>query len=302
MSQPPAPSTAARRRLLRLPRATRQGRPHLWTELALIVVGYSLYTVTRDAVPGQRDIAMRRAESMLRAEHWLHVDIELTVNHALDKITPLIVGMNYYYATLHFLITIAVLVWLYVRHPQVYRSARTVLFMAILASLIGFYFFALAPPRLLADHGFIDTTVKHHTWGSWASPSMQSVSNQYAAMPSDHIAWAGWCAVMVYRYAGHLWIRIAGLIYPLFTFTVIIGTANHFVADALGGALTLTAAFAAHHWATKLWRRRSARQARTSPPTLPTPRAQHDGGGHQRALGEQRGVGDAEPAVEQRDC
>jgi len=288
----PAPPTATRRRLF--PR-TRQGRPHLWTELALIVIGYSLYTLTRDAVPGQKDIAMRRAASMLRAEHSLHVDVELTVNHALDKVTPLIVGMNYYYATLHFLITIAVLVWLYVRHPQAYRSARMVLFIAIVSSLIGFYFFALAPPRLLAGHGFIDTTVKYHTWGSWASPSMQSVSNQYAAMPSDHIAWSGWCAVMIYRYAGHRWIRVAGLFYPLFTFTVIIGTANHFVADAVGGALTLAAAFAVHHFATKLWSRR------TGQASLPPPRAQNDGGGHQGALGEQRGVADPEPAVEQRD-
>lgn len=280
---------------------TRQGRPRLWTELALIVVGYSLYTLTRDAVPGQKDIAMRRAASILRTEHSLHIDIELSVNHALDKITPLIVGMNYYYATLHFLITIAVLVWLYVRHPQAYRAARMVLFIAILSSLIGFYFFALAPPRLLPGHGFIDTTVKYHTWGSWASPSMQQVSNQYAAMPSDHIAWSGWCAVMVYRYAGHRWVRIAALFYPVFTFVVIIGTANHFVSDAAGGALTLAAAFALHHLASRWWSRRGAAGAAEAGASLPTPRAQHDGGGHERALGEQRGLGDPEPTVDQLD-
>jgi PAP2 superfamily len=293
---PPAPSNPLRR----LFGHNRQGRPTLWTELALIVIGYSLYTVTRDAVPGQKAIAMRRAESMLRHEHALHIDIELTVNHALDKITPLIVGMNYYYATLHFFITIAVLIWLYVRHPQAYRSARTVLFIAIVSSLIGFYFFALAPPRLLTAHGFIDTNLKHHTWGSFASPTMQSVSNQYAAMPSDHIAWAGWCAVMVYKYAGHRWIRIASLLYPVFTFSVIIGTANHFVADAVGGALTLAAAFTIHHLATRLWSRRAERPSAEGT-SLPPPRADHDGDGHQGALGEQRGVGDPEPAVEQRD-
>ncbi|MBS2552974.1 phosphatase PAP2 family protein [Catenulispora sp. NL8] len=275
----------------------RQARPKLWTELALVVVGYSLYTITRDAVPGQKAVAMRRAAAVLRTEHSLHIDIELTVNHALDKITPLIVGLNYYYATLHFFITIGVLIWLYVRHPQAYRSARTVLFLVILSSLIGFYFFAMAPPRLLTGHGFIDTNVEHHTWGSFASPTMQSVSNQYAAMPSDHIAWAGWCAVMIYKYAGHRWIRVAGLIYPLFTFTAIIGTANHFVADAVGGALTLAAEFAIHHLAARLWQRRTGQAA------LPPPRAQHDGDRHrhQGTLGEQRGAGDPEPAVEQRD-
>ncbi|WP_344662076.1 phosphatase PAP2 family protein [Catenulispora subtropica] len=222
-------------------------RPGVWTELALIAIGYGLYSLTRDAVPDHKTAAMHRASSVLHAEHVLHIDIELSVNHALDKITPLIVGMNYYYATLHFLITIGVLVWLYTRQPHVYRQARTVLFLATVTSLIGFYFFALAPPRYLTDHGFIDTVVKHHTWGSWATPDVDSVSNQYAAMPSDHIAWSLWCGIMLYRYAAHRWVRLAGLVYPAFTFTVIVATANHFVADAVGGALTLTAAFTAQH-------------------------------------------------------
>ncbi|ACU72246.1 hypothetical protein Caci_3339 [Catenulispora acidiphila DSM 44928] len=275
----------------------KQGRPRLWTELALIVVGYVLYSLTRDAVPGQQATAMRRAESVLRSEHRLHIDIELSVNHALDKITPLIVGMNYYYATLHFVITIGVLVWLYVRHPQIYRPARTVLFLATLSSLIGFYFFALAPPRFLTDHGFISTVVTHHTWGSWGSSNVDSISNQYAAMPSDHIAWSGWCGIMLYRYAGRRWLRVAGLLYPLFTFTVIIATANHFVLDAVGGAIALSAAFAIQLLLSRLGSR--GRGAEST--SLPTPRAQHDGGGHQGTVGEQRGVSDAESAIEQRD-
>jgi len=276
----------------------RRVRPRLWTELALVVVAYGLYSLTRDAVPGQRAAAMRRAESVLRTEHSLHVDVELTINHALDKITPLIVGMNYYYATLHFLITIGVLVWLYVRHPQAYRAGRTVLFLATVSSLIGFYFYALAPPRYLADHGFIDTVVKHHTWGSWATPDVDTVSNQYAAMPSDHIAWSGWCAVMIHRYAGHRWIRLAGLTYPVFTFTVIIATGNHFVADAAGGALTLTLAFTIQHFAARLGNRDTAGAGTAG---LAPPRTQNDSGRHQGTLGKQRGVSDAEPAVEQRD-
>lgn len=284
--------------LLRVLPRDRRVRPRLWTELALIVVAYGLYSLTRDAVPGQRAAAMRRAESVLRTEHSLHIDVELTINHTADKITPLIVGMNYYYATLHFLVTIAVLVWLYVRHPQAYRSARVVLFLATVSSLIGFSFYALAPPRFLAGHGFINTVVKHHTWGSWGNSGMDTVSNQYAAMPSDHIAWSGWCAVMIHRYAGHRWIRLAGLAYPLLTLMVIIATGNHFVADAIGGALTLTLAFTIQHVASRLGNR-DATDARRA--ELPPPRTQHDGGGHQRTLGEQRGVSDPEPAVEQRD-
>jgi hypothetical protein len=288
----------ARTALRRVFAPNRQGRPRLWTELALIVIGYGLYSVTRDAVPSQKAIATRRAGSVLRFEHTLHIDVELTVNHAIDKITPLIVGMNYYYATLHFLITISVLVWLYVRHPQAYRSERIVLFTVTVASLVGFYFYALAPPRFLPGAGFINTVVTHHTWGSWGNSDMDSISNQYAAMPSDHIAWSSWCGIMLYRYAGHRWIRMAGLLYPLFTLIVILSTGNHFVLDAVGGEINLSVAFGIRYVATRLWRRRSTA---TGTASLPPPRAQNDGGGHQGTLGEQRGIADAEPAVEQRD-
>ena len=217
-------------------------RPRLWLELALVSIGYGLYTLSRDAVPIHEDAAFHRAAAILRVEHDLHLDVELTVNHAADRIGPLIVGMNYYYATLHFIVVIGVLVWLYAKDPDAYRPARTVLYSATALGLAGFYFFALAPPRLLPAHGYIDTVVEHHTWGSWASGGVASVSNQYAAMPSVHILWSSWCGLMLYRYAARRWVRVAGIAYPFATFVVIIATANHFVIDAAGGLLTLVAA------------------------------------------------------------
>ena len=45
---------------------------------------------------------------------------------------------------------------------------------------------------------YVDTLAKFHTWGSLASPSIASHSNQYAAMPSLHIAWALWCGIAIF--------------------------------------------------------------------------------------------------------
>ena len=100
--------------------------------------------------------------------------------------------MDYYYATFHFVVTTGVLIWLYAAARPYYRSARTALYAATLLALVGFTFYALAPPRFLSGQGFIDTVVKHHTWGSWASGDVASLSNQYAAMPSVHIIWSSW--------------------------------------------------------------------------------------------------------------
>jgi hypothetical protein len=88
-------------------------------------------------VPAHRAAALHRAHAIWNAERDLHVDIELAVNHAADKVDWLIVPMDYYYATLHF-ITIGVLVWLYFRHPDAYRSARTALYAATLLALVDF--------------------------------------------------------------------------------------------------------------------------------------------------------------------
>ncbi|SCD35516.1 PAP2 superfamily protein, partial [Streptomyces sp. DvalAA-14] len=225
-------------------RLRRTGRPHLLIELVFTVGLYLAYSRTRRYVPSHRTAALHRAREIWHAERLLHINFELTLNHAVDKVSWLVVGMNYYYATLHFIVTPVVLIWLYTFRPDRYRAGRTALFTATLLALFGFAFFALAPPRFLPDEGFIDTVVTHHTWGSWGSGHVSTVSNLYAAMPSVHIVWAAWSGLTVAFLARHTWVRVVGALYPVATFTVILSTGNHFIADAAGGALTLTLGFA----------------------------------------------------------
>jgi hypothetical protein len=54
-----------------------------------------------------------------------------------------------------------------------------------------------------------------------------------------HIGWSMWCAFAIVTLAKRRWVRVLGALYPVATFLVIIGTANHFVLDAVGGAVTL---------------------------------------------------------------
>ncbi len=239
----PGDAAAVRRGLPAPRRAARAVRPQVLVELVFTVLLYKAYSLTRSAVPDEHVAAVRRARDILRAERFLHIDIERTVNHAADRVGWLISGMNYYYATLHFVVTPAVLVWVYVRRPDSYRGVRTVLYSATLLALIGFTFFALAPPRLTTGQGFIDTALTHHTWVWWDSKNVSSLSNQYAAMPSVHIVWSAWSGLTVAALARRTWVRVLGLLYPLATFVVILATANHFVTDAVAGALTLAAGF-----------------------------------------------------------
>jgi hypothetical protein len=247
------------------------GRPRLWFELLLIGFSYWIYSLVRNAVPEMEDRAQDHARGVWHFEQSLHIAAERSINHAFDSVGWLITGMNYYYATLHFILTIAVLVWLFRSHPGRYAAARLSLFVTTGIALFGFYFFPLAPPRLMTGGDFIDTVAKHHTWGSMASGDMAHVSNQFAAMPSMHIGWSLWCGLTVAFLARRTWLRVLGLIYPLATLVVIVGTANHYFVDALAGALCTGLGFVASRaayggWAFSLPRRPAATESPTIPP------------------------------------
>ena len=225
-------------------RMLRWRRPLWWQELAIIAFGYWLYTLGRNAVPEQATIALRHGRSIQHLQDLLHLNFELSVNHLVAR-TPLLAQvLDYYYATLHFVVTIVVMVWLFRRRPHVYRGARTVLVATTLLGLLGFYLYPLAPPRLLPQFGYVDTVAKFHTWGSLADPSIAQHSNQYAAMPSLHIAWALWCGLAIFACAWRPWVRLLGLLYPVGTLIVIVGTANHFIIDAVGGVVIVAIGFA----------------------------------------------------------
>jgi hypothetical protein len=225
------------RRLLRF------RRPVWWQEIALIGLGYWLYSLGRNAIPQQVSIATRHGLSIQHLQDIVGLNFELSMNQWVAAHEWVAQILDYYYATLHFLVTIAVMVWLFVKRPHVYRGARTVLFTLTVLALAGFALYPVAPPRLLPGYNYIDTVVNFHTWGSLADPEIASHSNQYAAMPSLHIGWALWCGLSVFMCARAMWARVLGLLYPVFTLFVIIGTANHFIVDAVGGALVVAVAF-----------------------------------------------------------
>ena len=245
MVQTAAPSDRPRRTVALLPARVRaMRRPKWWQEIAFIAFCYWLYSLVRNAVPDHQVAAGHRALDVLSVERGMHLAVEHDVNSLVARTDWLAYFCNYYYATLHFVVTIGVLVWLYYRHPLRYRSIRSVLFATNIVALVGFYFYALAPPRLMGGHGYVDTIVAFHTWGSWGSADVAAASNQYAAMPSLHIGWALWCAVAIWALAERRWVRVLGALYPCMTLFVIVGTANHFVLDAAGGVVVLVAGFA----------------------------------------------------------
>ncbi|MEV6651060.1 bifunctional glycosyltransferase 87/phosphatase PAP2 family protein [Streptomyces sp. NPDC051219] len=218
-------------------------RPNLLLELLVIRVGYSLYSHIRAAATGGRTAAEEHARQILSVEDLLALDFEHWVNQAVVRTPWLETVFNFYYTSFHFVVPLTILGVLYWRRPAHYRWARASLGFATVLGLVGFWFYPLAPPRLMPGLGFVDTV---HGPQDLANPdygAMTAVTNQYAAMPSLHFGWSLWCGIVIVLLAPELWMKLLGLVHPLMTVCAIVATANHWVLDAFGGAAVVAAGF-----------------------------------------------------------
>jgi len=223
-----------------------------WKELLFVACFYSVYTLIRDEF-GSASVgavhALHNASRVIDLERWLGIFHEQGIQHWFLRWPWLIRLFNLYYGSLHFIVPVAVLVVLFRRWPADYRLWRNTLAATTALALVGFSLFPLMPPRLLCDctygagagyhYGFVDTLVRYG--GSWSfdSGAMKDVSNQYAAMPSLHIAWSLWCSLVLVGRLRRRWAKVLAALYPVLTLLAVVITANHYFLDAAGGALTL---------------------------------------------------------------
>ncbi|MBT2441249.1 phosphatase PAP2 family protein [Streptomyces sp. ISL-36] len=226
--------------------AARAGRrPRWWVELLLIGVVYGAYSCGRLLARGDVGTAVEHGLAILRLETSLGLDAEHQLNRLFTGTPALGIPADFAYASLHYLVTPAVLIWLFRRRPGRYRAARTWLMVSTLLGLVGFTLLPTCPPRLLdARHGFVDTMAQFSSYGWWGAEAsaprgMGAMTNQYAAMPSLHVGWALWCGVMLWRYGRTPLLKALGVAYPLLTTVVVMGTANHYFLDAVAGAAVM---------------------------------------------------------------
>ena len=228
--------------------ATASGvRPRWWTEVPLILFVYAAYTAGRLLARGDTGGATDHGLEILRIEKALHINAEHPLNRLFTREAWLGVPADFGYASLHYVVTPAILIWLFRSRSVRYRAARTWLWTSTFIGLIGFTLLPTCPPRLLSpEHGFVDTMAQYSDYGWWGAEAsaprgMGGMTNQYAAMPSLHVGWALWCGVMLWRHGRTPAARVAAVVYPLFTTIVVMGTANHYFLDAVAGAAVMGA-------------------------------------------------------------
>ncbi|MGY6026939.1 phosphatase PAP2 family protein [Streptomyces spinosirectus] len=220
-------------------------RPPLVRELLLVAGLFLVYKFGRQLATGHTGEALHNGHRVWDLERALHLPGEGSVQSLLLHGDGLAQIANTYYATVHFPATAAFLVWLYLRRPAHYVWARRVLAAVTSAALVLPFVYPLAPPRMLAGTGLVDTA---HVYGPsvYGPPSSDHLSNQFAAMPSLHFGWALMVAVGLIAATRSRW-RWLWLLHPLVTLLVIVGTANHYWVDTLVATAMLGIALALVH-------------------------------------------------------
>jgi hypothetical protein len=237
---------AARRSTTEAPAGIR--RPRSWhraagvREALLATVLYAAYSLSRTLSDPTFQQAAATAHQIQDIQRRLGLDVEAAANSWLLDAPVLAVIACYFYASLHYLVTPAVLVWMFTRHRKHYRPARTVLVMGSGLALMGFALLPTAPPRLMV--GYTDVLAAYSGWGWWgqaasAPDGLAWLTNQLAAMPSLHVGWAVWCGALLWQHAARPTVRALGVAYPLLTAVVVVATANHYVLDVVAGVLVI---------------------------------------------------------------
>lgn len=207
----------------------------LWSGVVeVLVLGtvFLLYELGRHAVRAREQLAFDDAELLIALQKNLLLPRETTVQGWLLESEGLVRAANVFYVSVHFPVTIAFLVYLWIARPAVYGWARTALVSTTTVALLLHVTFPLAPPRMMP--GFVDTM---EVYGPTAyGEGTESVTNQFAAMPSLHAAWAFVVGMVLFCAVRRSW-RWVFLLHPAVTVFVVVATANHYWLDVVAAGL-----------------------------------------------------------------
>jgi membrane-associated phospholipid phosphatase len=265
----PRPPVSLRRRAASvLPRGPRD----LALQVAIVSLFDIAYELSRVLARGDRGVALAHAHSVVDTERSLGMFHELSVQRFAMHSPGIVLDVaNWTYFNAQFTVTFGFLLWAYLFRTDRFTTVRNTIIIADVLGLIGYIAYPTAPPRMLPGLGFVDAlnqaAVNQH------SSVISSLANPYAAMPSLHTAYAvvfGFWGVMLTR---RWWTRALWALYPALVVFSIVATANHFLLDAVAGALVATVALAAARLA-----------ARTRPAVRPAPVSTLDRGCPQEPL------------------
>ncbi|MET0275355.1 MAG: phosphatase PAP2 family protein [Acidimicrobiia bacterium] len=233
-----------------LPRTKRIRRGWI-IEIAVGIAIYFLYDWLRDHATGTSADALRHAKQLVSVEQFLGLYHERSIQQAFVDVHWFMSFWNFFYGTVHFVLPVVALVWLYRKHPMRYLRWRNTLLFMLTIALVGFALWPLTPPRLMPSHyGFIDAAARYYNFGPQVkitfsaagqpdADAVRQFGNLFAAMPSLHVGWSTWTALALWPIVHRWWAKALLALYPIAVIFGIVVTGNHWLLDAVGGWVAL---------------------------------------------------------------
>src|SRR5437764_6455434 len=223
-----------------LPRGWRD----LARQIALFVVAFVGYNLVRGLVDGNGYKPFGDAMKIINFERLLHVFVEPSIQAWTSNTRWLMDIADWTYLNAHFFVTLGALTFIYVRRNDSFYFVRNVVMLAMALALVGYWLYPTAPPRLMPEWGFT-ASVSQFLLGGLGhidNGPGKAFLNFYAAVPSMHVCFAiiiGWSMALLVKTRAA---KIAWAFYPFYITFVVVATGNHYLTDAVLGALTAGAA------------------------------------------------------------
>ncbi len=204
-------------------------------EVAIGLGVYALYLLVARRVlrADGRARARGNAERIVAVEERLGIDVEPAVQRALLRYPRLVHGLNLGYGLFNVTLTVGWLIVLYRRRDEGFHRFRRACLFTHLGAQPVFLLSPTAPPRVL--DGFVDT-MSEVSGLDLEHPLLLRFYNPVAAMPSLHVAFAVVTGAEIAERSESAVVRSAARAYAPLVATVVAGTGNHYVLDAVAGA------------------------------------------------------------------
>ncbi len=214
--------------------AGRRILPRGWRDFGLQIVlwvGFSIsYLAVRSLVDRNPSKAIVNGFRVIDFEQRITSHFfEQTAQRVADSSHLLLTAAAWTYWNSEFTMIGLSLLWVYLRHHELFTRFRNSILLANMIGLVGYVLVPTAPPWMFPAMGFVDGVNHQSGFGALANP--------YAAMPSLHAADALIVGVFLFRASRSPWLKAVWTLWPAWVWFCVLATANHFWLDVLAGII-----------------------------------------------------------------
>jgi len=197
-----------------------------------VLLGVFIYFRVRGLTDSATNVAVEHAHDLFHVEQLLGIDVEASLQAPLHSSEALETFANWVYIWGHWPVIVVTMVWLVLRHREIFLRLRDAMLVSGALGIIVFVSYPVAPPRL-AGLGLVDTITQSSDSYRYLQPP--AFVNQYAALPSLHVGWDLLVGMAIFAATTNIVLRVLGCLMPLAMAYAVVATANHFVLDVVAG-------------------------------------------------------------------